>query len=73
VGGEGADPKEPWKISRFKRHFDNFNAAASSSDVTTVKFIDFLKVTHILYKYCVWYSFLHFEIQLMIVAMLAQL
>lgn len=39
VGGEGFDPREEWKVNRFRKFF-----SATSSQVVSVKFVDFIKV-----------------------------
>ena len=39
VGGEGFVQRQDWKVDRFHKYF-----SADSSDVDTVKFIDFIKV-----------------------------
>ncbi len=39
VGGEGADPRLDWKVTRFHEHF-----ASHDPDMEIVKFIDFIKV-----------------------------
>ena len=42
IGGEGADFRTKFKISRFERHFENLTG------VVNVHFIDFIKVS----SYC---------------------